>query len=102
MSDPPRAEARFVVVVTDIQRRTVFGGFFVSDDGQGRLVLRDAQNCHFWSKETRGVLGLAAHGPQKGSRIGPPVPRLEIDGVTTIIDATDEARVKWQEQTWSE
>jgi hypothetical protein len=93
-------EKRFVVVTTDHTRRGVFAGILVEHEGD-RVVLEQAQNCVYWSEETRGVLGLAAMGPQKGSRIGPSVLRLELDGVTAIMDATKEAREKWQSQPWS-
>lgn len=91
---------KFVVVTTDFNKRGVFGGYLESrkDD---TVVLCSAHNCLYWSAETKGVLGLAAHGPQKGSRIGPPVPRIEFTGVTAIIDCTDEAVKKWQSEPWS-
>ena len=91
---------RFVVITTDHTRRGVFAGK-LEEHESGRAVLRDAQMCVYWSEKTRGVLGLASHGPQDGSRIGPPVPRLEVDGVVAIIDATEEARKKWEDQPWS-
>jgi hypothetical protein len=91
---------RFVVITTDHTRRGVFAGNLVEHEN-GRAVLEDAQMCLYWSETTRGVLGLAAIGPQSGSRIGPPVSRLELDGVTAVIDATDEAEKKWKAQPWS-
>jgi len=91
-------EQDFVVVTTD--KRGVFAGYYV--EGADRVVeLRDGQNCLYWSAETRGVLGLAANGPAAGSRIGPPVSRLMLTGVTSISIATAEATVKWQAQPWS-
>jgi hypothetical protein len=98
---------RFVVVTTDSTRRGVFGGVLLEyDKDKGTAVLLQAQMAVSWSRETRGVLGLAAAGPVPGgypiaTRIGPPVPRLEIDGVTAVIDATDEARAEWVKQPWS-
>lgn len=91
---------KFVVVTTDFEKRGVFGGYLESKTGD-IVVLSSAQNCIYWSAETRGVLGLASHGPQEGSRIGPPVPRIELNGVTAIIDCTEEAVKQWQLQPWS-
>ena len=96
-----REKDRIVVVTTDKDRRGVFAGVLLVDNGAGRVVLADAQMCLFWSKETRGVLGLAAHGPAKGSRIGPVVPQIELDGVSSIIDMTPEAVEKWRAQPWN-
>ena len=91
---------RPVVVTTDKDRRGVFAGLLQDDDGAGRVVLTNAQMCVYWSEGTHGVLGLAAHGPADGSRVGPVVPRIELDGVTCIIDMTPEAVEKWRAQPW--
>jgi len=93
-------DERFVVITTDHTRRGVFAGI-LEEYEKDRAVLRDAQMCVYWSESTRSVLGLASHGPQRGSRVGPPVPRLEVDGVVAVIDATKEARKKWEAQPWS-
>lgn len=92
---------RFVVVTTDHTRRGVFAGILESQQGN-TVRLRNAQQCVYWHRSTRGVLGLASKGPQEGSRVGPPVPLLEVDGVTAIVDATAEARKLWESQPWSE
>ena len=91
---------QFVVVTTDHTRRGVFAGDLVSHEGDV-VVLENAQQCVYWSRETRGVLGLASKGPQEGSRIGPPVPSIKIDGVTAVIEATTEARKLWESQPWA-
>ena len=90
----------YVVVTTDHNRRGVFGGV-LEEHSDGKAVLTNAHNCVYWSAETRGVLGLAAKGPQPGSRIGPAIPRLEIDGVTAVMEATEEARKLWEAEPWS-
>lgn len=90
----------FVVVTTDSTRRGVFAGDLVSHEGDV-VILENAQQCIYWNEETRGVMGLASKGPQCGSRIGPPVPKLKINGVTAVIDATEDARKLWESQPWS-
>jgi len=95
---------KFVVITTDSTRRGVFGGILESEDrsdGGWRVILRDAQMALYWSQATLGVLGLAADGPAEGSRIGRPVPRIELDGVTAIIEATPDARKRWEAQPWA-
>lgn len=91
---------RYVVVTTDHTRRGVFAGELESREG-GDVVLLNAQMCVYWSAATRGVLGLAATGPADGSRVGPIVPRIELNGVTAVIDMTDEARERWVSMPWS-
>ena len=94
-----KQKTRFVVVTTDKDRRGVFGGELVSHEGD-RVVLRNAHMAVYWSAETKGVLGLASIGPQKGSRITPPVPRIALDGVTAVMDVTTEAVARWRAEPW--
>ena len=89
---------RWVVVTTE--KRGVFGGLLESNEN-GAAVLTDARMCVYWSRETRGVLGLASGGPAAGSRISGAVPRAELEGVTAILDATPEARAAWEAGPWS-
>lgn len=91
---------RFVVVTTDKDRSGVFGGILESHNGTD-AVLKDARMAVYWSAETRGVLGLASIGPQSGSRITPAVPRIELNGVTSVIDCTDAAKEAWEDAPWS-
>lgn len=89
------------VVTTDSSRRGVFHGEVIEHDiARGTCVLKKAQMAVFWSPETRGVLGLASIGPQCGSRITPIVPRIELNGVTAVIEATPEASAAWESQPW--
>ena len=83
----------YCVVTTD--KRGVFAGVLAERE-DGKAVLTEARNCIYWSKETRGFLGLAATGPMDGSRIGPPAPKTELVGVTSVTICTDEARARWE------
>lgn len=91
-----------VVVTTDMNRRGVFFGVLKSHDGNGRVVLSEARNCVYWSASTHGFIGLAAKGPQNGSRVSPSVPELELDGVTSISTCTESAAAAWEAEPWSE
>lgn len=93
---------RFVVVTTDKDRRGVFGGYLESwDQDKAIAVLTGAHMAIYWSSETKGVLGLASIGPQEGSRITPAVPRIELNGVTSVIDCKEEAISEWIREPWS-
>lgn len=89
----------YVVITTDINRRGVFGGRLLSQDGD-RVTLEEARMCVYWSRETRGVLGLASHGPARGSRISRAIPKFETDGVVSLSLMTDEARKAWEDEPW--
>ena len=90
---------RIVVVTTDKDRRGVFCGELISEN-EDVVELKNARMAVYWSQETKGVLGLASTGPQKGSRITPPVPSIKLNGVTSIIDCTKDAIKKWEDQIW--
>jgi hypothetical protein len=93
--------AKYVVVTTDKDKRGVFMGRLEKKNAdKGTCVLSDARMCVYWSAETHGVLGLASDGPQKGSRITPSVPRIELTGVTSFIDCTEKAVTQWQTLIW--
>ena len=93
----------YVVITTDASRRGVFAGILVEyDDTAGTILLQQARNCLFWSKETLGFMGLAAIGPQPGSRVSPAVPEMALDGVTSVMLTTDTAKTQWELGIWNE
>jgi hypothetical protein len=90
-----------VVVTTDKDRKGVFFGTLMShDEDRETCVLRDARMCVYWSESTKGVLGLASHGPQKGSRITPSVPSIKLNGVTAVMECTEAAAAQWEKGLW--
>ena len=91
-------DERHVLVTTS--HRGVFFGILKSQDGDV-VILAEAQNCIMWSTSTKGFLGLAAKGPQAGSRIGPVVPKITLYGVTSVTECTDEATEAWKTRPWS-
>ena len=74
--------------------------------GLGRLTekkiirLADAQMCVYWSSDVKGVLGLASTGPTKTCRVGPPVPSITLQGVTSIMEVSDVAAAAWKTTPW--
>jgi hypothetical protein len=94
-------KTKWVVVTTDKDKRGVFLGQLQKGNiKSGVCTLTKARMAVYWSKETHGVLGLASDGPAEGSHITPEIPRIELVGVTAIMDATDKAVEKWQTTTW--
>jgi hypothetical protein len=92
-------EKRAVVVTTEW--RGVFFGFLEDDTNYpARIVLSDARNCLYWDSASKGVLGLAAKGPSKSSRIGPKVPKADLVKLTGIFECTPEAVKAWESEPW--
>ena len=89
---------RNVIICTE--KRGVFSGR-LENLNNGKSTLVDARMCVYWDSETRGVLGLASTGPSQGCRITRSVPRIELCGVTAVIDMTAEAVAAWAREPWA-
>ena len=89
-------EERMVVVVT--QGNAIFCGWTTETDGDV-VRLRAARQAVYYSADTHGLLGLAANGPGKDSRIGPPAD-IAVRNVTHIIECSPEAAKKWEGAGW--
>ena len=96
---------RAVLVTT--KYRGVFFGLLdsyappVAGTEGGTAVLLEARNCLSWPSEVRGFLGLATLGPLDGSRVGPAVSLLKLEGVSSIAECSDEAAELWRQGPWS-
>jgi len=88
---------RYVLVTT--AHRGVFAGFAAKTDGE-TIKLRAARLCLYWSSDVKGFMGLAASGPSKGCRIGPPAD-IELRSITAVAEVTDAARAAWEAAPWS-
>jgi hypothetical protein len=91
-----------VLITTDNSKRGVFFAYINPEDAEkDNIPAHDIQMCLYWSHDVKGVLGLAANGPTSGCRIGPPVAKGIIKGVTFVCDASPEAEKAWRKQPWS-
>lgn len=74
-------------------------------NGRGRLrdedlvKLKNARCAVYFSSPTKGLFGLAAIGPQKESRVSPPVASVTLRQ-EVILDCTPEAVKAWDEEPW--
>jgi hypothetical protein len=87
---------RAVLVTTE--HRGVFFGYATETDG-ATIKLRAARNCVYWSKDVRGFLGLASHGPSVQCRIGPPA-AIELRAITCVAEVTPAATQAWEAAPW--
>ena len=91
------SEARPVVVTT--AHRGVFFGLASDTDGE-TIALKDARLCVYWSADLKGFMGLAAFGPSKSCRIGPPAD-ITLRNITAVIEVTPDAAKRWDAAPWS-
>jgi hypothetical protein len=86
------------VMVTTAHRGVFFG---YADDTQGeQIALKRARLCLYWSADVRGFMGLAATGPSKSCRVGPPAD-IAVRAITAVLEVTPEAVKKWEAAPWS-
>jgi hypothetical protein len=93
-----KGKRQFLVVSTD--KRGVFGGYGVPTQNTV-ITLEEAQMCVHWDAATKGFTGLAADGPTKGCRIGPPAPAITLQGVVSVMQASSKAEAAWKSQPWA-
>jgi len=95
-------EKKRCVVVTTDKKGVFFGELESYDREKERCILKDAQMCVYWSSSIKGILGLAGAGPDRECRITPVVKKIELNGITSVIDCTEEAAGAWGEQPWGQ
>ena len=86
------------LVVTTAHRGVFFGYGEPSTDKIIRL--EQARMCVHWTEDVKGVVGLAANGPTKDCRIGPAAPAITLQDVTSIMEVSQAAEEKWNQQPW--
>jgi hypothetical protein len=86
------------VIVTTEHRGVFFG--YADDTAGDPIKLTGARLCVYWSSDVKGFMGLAASGPTKGCRIGPPAD-IELRKITAVLEVTPEAVKAWEAAPWN-
>ena len=86
-------------LVVTTEHKGVFFGY--GELREGKVIELDkARMCVYWSEQTKGVVGLASHGPQVGSRITPAAPHIILEDVTAKIVCSEAAAKQWENDLW--
>lgn len=96
-SNQTKATERAVVVTT--AHRGVFFGYATDTEGE-TIALRGGRLCVYWSADVRGFMGLAATGPSKGCRIGPPA-TITLRAITAVLECSPVAVEAWERAPWA-
>lgn len=88
---------KFVMVTT--AHKGVFGGILVSQDGD-TVRLKEPRMCVYWSRDVRGVVGLAANGPTASCKVTAACLDADIKSVTGVFLCTDDAAEAWRAEPW--
>jgi hypothetical protein len=99
MSKKATKSERAVMVTT--AHRGVFVGYTTDAADADTITLTRARMIVYYSRETRGVLGIAGRGVAPGSRVSPPVDCIVLRNITAVVDATPEAAAAWEAEPWS-
>jgi hypothetical protein len=86
-------------VLVTTEHRGVFYGYATETQGDV-IALKRARNCIYWSSDVQGFMGLAANGPSRSCKIGPPAD-IELRAITSVVEVTPEAAAKWDAAKWS-
>lgn len=93
-----KAKQERPVLVTTAHRGVFFG--YATDTSGETVTLSRARNCIYWSADVRGFMGLAANGPTRGCRIGPPA-NIELRAITSVVEVSPEAVTKFESAPWA-
>ncbi len=87
-----------VAVLVTTAHRGVFFGYARDINGE-TITLRAGRNCVYWPAEVKGFIGLAANGPNSGSRIGPAAD-IQLRNITSVCAVSDDAVKAWEAAPW--
>jgi len=90
--------AKQALMVTT-EHKGVFFGYGEAQESK-TIELDNARMCVYWNEATKGVVGLAAIGPQLGCRITPAAPKIYLNGVTAIMVCSEIATKQWEKEPW--
>lgn len=85
-------------VLVTTAHRGVFFGYAKNTDGD-TITLRAGRLCVYWSRDVRGFMGLAANGPTKSCRVGPPA-TITLRNITAVAEVTEAAVKAWEAAPW--
>lgn len=91
---------KLIPLLVTTEYKGVFFGYGIPTENK-TIRLEKARMCVYWSADVKGVLGLASGGPTKGCRVGPPVPSITIQAVTSVTEVSDLASKQWESNHWS-
>jgi hypothetical protein len=89
------------VVVTTAHKGVFFGFADPKSLELKTLRIEQAQMCVYWSTGVRGIVGLAANGPDKQCKVTPAAPAMTLHEVTSVMECSSQAEEAWKSQPWN-
>lgn len=90
-------------IIVTTKHRGVFFGYVPRDADLKQAVMRleQCRMCVRWGASNRGVVGLAANGPDHNSKITPAAPAITLRDVVSVMECSDSAVEQWEAAPWS-
>jgi len=82
-------------VLVTTKYRGVFFGY--TEDATGDTITLKNARCAIRWRTTGGFLELAENGPNSNSKIGSRAPSIELRGITSVADVSENAVKAWEE-----
>ena len=86
-------------VIVTTAHRGVFFGYATKTDGE-TIALKRSRLCVYWSADCKGFMGLAANGPTKSCKVGPPAD-ITLRNITAVLEVSPEAAKAWEAGPWA-
>src|SRR5579884_1805490 len=96
-----KQDSRVAVLVTTAHRGVFFGFAEPGDLDKKSIRVTRARLCIYWSADVKGFMGLAATGPTAGCKIGPEVPAITLQDVTSASEVAASAVAAWEKAPWA-
>ena len=91
-------KGQFFVVITEFKE--IFAGWSTSDPKADIIVLNNARQVIYFSADTKGMLGLAANGPGKDSRVSNECPQVIIRKPVNVLLGSSAAADRFSTFIW--
>src|SRR5260221_1706355 len=93
-----KTDEQYLIVITEFKE--IFAGYSKSDPKADIIELTKARQVVYYSAETKGLLGLAAIGPAKDSRLSNEAPSIIIRKPVNVMIASPAAIDRFSAIIW--
>ena len=90
---------KYVVCTTSTRPWCIVAGVLQSND-DGKIEISDARMIVYYGAGTKGLFGVAAHGPKGHARVTSKVDLWRGFAVEQVMVATDEAQAAIEAEPW--
>ena len=94
-------ENKIAALITTDKKGVFMGYINPNDESETTIQAEQVKMCIYWSEDVKGVIGLAADGPNENCRITKAAPKATLQGVTAVVTLSEKAEEAWKKDCWS-